>query len=150
MGVVGPQSLSIMRVEMVGHDLGTRSNVDAITAPFASLAAVSALEQGTNQAPFVPLAMVQHCVSFAAAIDFADLFAAINARKLNCPGKLDSCLVTSGCQLVAAAHLAATTTHLRAFDVAAFFARWATEINHSRSISAVNVPAVLNSSVAVS
>jgi hypothetical protein len=79
-GVVGPQSLSIVRVEMVGHDLGSGRNVDAIAAPFAGLAAVSALEQGTNQAPFVPLAMVQHRVSFAAAIYLADLRPAMDAR----------------------------------------------------------------------
>jgi hypothetical protein len=69
-----------MRIEMIGHDLGNGIDVNAIAAPFASLAAVSALEQGTNQAPFAPLAMVQHRVSFAAAIYLADLRPAVNAR----------------------------------------------------------------------
>jgi hypothetical protein len=83
MGVVGPQSLSIMRVEMVGHDLSTRFNVDAIAARFASLAAVSALEQRPNQASFVPLALVQHRVAFTTAIYLADLRPAIDARKFD-------------------------------------------------------------------
>jgi hypothetical protein len=94
--------------------------------------------------------MVQHCVTLAPAINLADLFAAMDARKLNCPGKLDSCLVASGRQFVAGARLAAATPNLRPFDVAAFLAIGATKVNHSRSISAVNVPAFLNASVAVS
>jgi hypothetical protein len=119
MGVVGPQSLSIVRVEMVRDDLGSGLDVNAIAARFAGLSAVSALEQRPNQASFLPLAMVQHRVTLAPAIDLANLRPAIDARKLNCPGKLDSCLVASGCQFVAAVALAATTPNLRPFDVAA-------------------------------
>jgi hypothetical protein len=65
---------------MVGRDLGSGIDVNAIAASLARLPAVSALEQWANQAPFVPLAMVQHRVSFAAAIYLAYLRPAIDAR----------------------------------------------------------------------
>jgi hypothetical protein len=80
MGVVGPQSLAVVCVEVVRDNLGSGIDVDAIAAPFARLAAVSALEQGANQASFVPLALVEHRVSFAAAIYLADLRPAMDAR----------------------------------------------------------------------
>jgi hypothetical protein len=118
-GIIGTQSLSIVRVEVIGHDFGSFLHVNAIAAPFASLAAVSALEQRPNQASFVPFALVQHSVAFASAINLADLWPAMDAGKFNFPGIPDSSCITSRGQFVAGANSAATATNLRSFDVAA-------------------------------
>jgi hypothetical protein len=44
MGVVRPQSLAVVGVEMVGRNFGSGLDVNAIAAPFARLAAVRAFD----------------------------------------------------------------------------------------------------------